>query len=54
MMGVKASLFNSPRRSSIATNAKSHRRSRYYDVRAGWMRTHLMNIAIDIDSGLPG
>jgi len=52
-MGVKSSLFDSPCRSSIATNAKTRRRRRYHDVGPGWMCTDLMNIAIDIDSGPP-
>ena len=53
-MGVKSLLFNSPCRTSIAANAKTHRCRRYRDVGPGWMRADLMNIAIDIDSGLPG
>jgi hypothetical protein len=52
-MGVKSLLFDSPCRSSIATNAKAHRCRRYHDVGPGWMCTYLMNIAIDIDCGLP-
>ncbi len=54
MMGVKSSLFDRPCRSSIATDAKTRCRRRYYDVGPGWMCTDLMNIAIDIDRGLPG
>jgi hypothetical protein len=54
MMRVKSFLFDSPRRSRIATDAKTYRRSRDQDIGPGRMRTHLMNIAIDIDRGPPG
>jgi len=52
-MGVKSSLFDSPCFSSIATNAETDRRRRDHDVGPGWMRTYLMNITIDINSGPP-
>ncbi len=53
MIGVKSLLFDGPCRSGIATDAKAHRRSRYHEVGPGWMCAELMNIAIDIDGGLP-
>ena len=35
-MGVKSSLFDSPCRSRIATDAKTRRRRGYHDVGPGW------------------
>ncbi len=52
-MRVKSVLFDSPCRSSIPTNAQTHRRSRNHDIGPDWMGTYLMNIAIDVDRGLP-
>src|SRR6478672_8472596 len=54
MKGVKSLLFDGPCRSGIATDAKTHPRRRYHDLGPGWMRTDLMNIAINIDRWLPG
>jgi hypothetical protein len=54
MVGVKSLVFDSPCRSGVATDAKTHRRRRYHDAGPGWAGTDLMNIALDINCGPPG
>src|SRR5689334_4888204 len=54
MQGVEPLLLDRPCGSCIATHAKPHRRRSYHDLGPRWMCTDLMNIAMDIDRGLPG
>jgi hypothetical protein len=53
MKGMKSPLFDGPRRSSVATDAKACGRRCYDDLGPAWMCADLMNIAVDIDGGPP-
>jgi hypothetical protein len=50
---MKALLFDSPRQSTVSTDAQSDSGGSGYDVGTSRVRAHLMDIAIDIDGGLP-
>ena len=54
MQGVKAPLFDLPCRPAVAAGAKPDRSGGRHDARAVRVRANLMNIAIDVDRGLPG
>jgi hypothetical protein len=53
MRGMKARLFDHPCRPTVAADAEPDCGGGHHGVRTVWVRANLMDVAIDVDSGLP-